>query len=96
MTLPYRLRLPEDLRSLIQCLHPDLKRKVRAALEQILQHPYSGKALREDLAGLRSFPVGKFWIIYRPSSRSIEIVAIGPRKNVYKDTLRLIRREERQ
>lgn len=94
MTPPYRLKLSEETRSLVQHLHPELKRKVRAALEQILQDPYSGKALREELEGLRSFPVGRFRIIYRPSLRTIEIVAIGPRKNIYEETLRLIRQEE--
>ncbi len=96
MPLPSRLKLSGETRSLIQHLHPELKRKIPAALEQILQDPYSGKALREDLQGLRSLPVGRFRIIYRPFPMIIEIVAIGPRKTIYEDTLRLIRRERRQ
>jgi mRNA-degrading endonuclease RelE of RelBE toxin-antitoxin system len=96
MPLPSRLKLSEETRSLIQHLHPGLKRKVRAALEQILQHPSSGKALRDDLQGLRSLAVGRFRIIYRPFPTTIEIVAIGPRKTIYEDTLRLITREEQQ
>lgn len=96
MPLPSRLKLSEETRSLIQHLHPELKRKVRAALEQILQDPYTGKALRDDLQGLRSLAVGRFRIIYRPFPMIIAIVAIGPRRTIYEDTLRLIRREEQQ
>lgn len=96
MPLPSRLKLSEETRSLIQHLHPELKRKVRAALEQILQDPSTGKALRDDLQGLRSLPVGRIRIIYRLFPLIIEIVAIGPRKTIYEDTLRLIRREEPQ
>jgi len=96
MPLPSRLKLSEETRSLIQHLHPELKRKVRAALEQILQDPSTGKALRDDLQGLRSFPVGRIRIIYRLFPLIIEIVAIGPRKTIYEDTLRLIRREDPQ
>ena len=96
MPLPSRLKLSEETRSLIQHLHPELKRKVRAALEQILQDPSTGKALRDDLQGLRSLPVGRIRIIYRLFPLIIEIVAIGPRKTIYEDTLRLIRREDPQ
>ena len=96
MPLPSRLKLSEETRSLIQHLHPELKRKVRAAMEQILQDPSTGKALRDDLQGLRSLPVGRIRIIYRLFPLIIEIVAIGPRKTIYEDTLRLIRREEPQ
>lgn len=80
---------------MIRTLHPDLKRKIRSALSQILREPTSGKALQDDLAGLWSFPVGKLRVIYRPSSRVLEIVAIGPRRDIYTETLRLLRREER-
>ncbi len=90
----YQLRVPEHVRSLIRTLHPDLKRKVRAALELIILEPESGKALRKDLEGLSSFPVGKLRIIYRRSSRTVEVIAIGPRKIIYEETLRVIRRQE--
>lgn len=96
MAPPPRLKLPEETRSLIRHLHPELKRKVRAALEQILQDPYSGKALRDELQGLRSLPVGRIRIVYRPFPMMVEIIAIGPRKTIYEVTLRLIRREGQQ
>jgi len=96
MPPPSRLKLSEETRSLIRHLHPELKRKVRAALEQILRDPCTGKALRDDLRGLHSFPVGRLRIIYRLFPSIIEIVAIGPRKTIYENTLRLIGRDRPQ
>jgi mRNA interferase RelE/StbE len=90
----YRLRVPDRLEGLIQGLHPHLKRKVRAALDVIRADPLAGKELRDDLVGLRSFRVGRFRIIYRVAPRRlIELVALGPRRSIYEDTLRLLRRE---
>ncbi len=92
---PLRLRLSDELYSLIRHLHPELKRKVRAGLEEILRDPTVGKLLREELGGLRSFRVGRLRIIYGLASRSVEVVAVGPRRQIYADTLRLVKREDR-
>lgn len=85
-----KLRVSEDVAALIRGLHPQLKHKLRAALEQILSDPHSGKALRDDLAGLWSFRVGKFRVIYRVSSRYIDLITFGARERIYEDTYRLI------
>jgi len=54
--------------------------------------PQAGKELRDDLAGLRSLRIGRFRIIYRIARRDlIELVAIGPRRSIYEETLRLLR-----
>lgn len=94
MTRPiYRLRVPVDVTELIRGLHPDIKQKIRVALEQIVAEPHSGKALRDELNGLRSFRVGRFRIVYRlAANRLIELVAVGPRETIYEETYRLIRR----
>jgi mRNA interferase RelE/StbE len=78
---------------MVRTLHPELKAKIRAALDTLRREPASGKSIRGDLSGLRSFRVGRFRIIYRdPSTSVIEIVAIGPRKSIYQETFRLIAR----
>ena len=87
----HRLRVPTDVARLIQNLHPGLKRKVRNALEQILADPHSGKALKDELEGLRSFRVGRFRIFYRVAAgRRIDLVAVGPRAVIYEETYRRI------
>lgn len=91
-----RLRIPHDVAELVRTLHPDLKRKIKAGLSQIQQEPVSGKPLRQELTGLRSFRVGRFRIIYREASAAaLDIVAIGPRRTIYQETDRFLSRPKR-
>ena len=88
-----RLRIPEETANFIRSLHPEIKRRWKAALKVILSDPDTGKSLRNELEGLRSFKVGRFRIIYRKPSRGIiDIVAIGPRKDIYEETYRLVKK----
>jgi mRNA interferase RelE/StbE len=94
MADPYRLRVAGPLTELLRSLHPGLKRKGRAGVDAIRDDPRAGKELRDDLAGLRSFRVGRFRIIYRVAPRRvIELIAVGPRRTIYEETFRLLRRE---
>ena len=87
-----RLKVPDEVAKLIRGLHPDLARRVRFALDDILADPDTGKALREELAGLRSCRVGRFRIVYRVAGTIVEVVAIGPRRTIYEETWRRVRR----
>ena len=95
MTRARRLRVPPDVASLLRGLHPELKRRVRAGLDRLVADPTAGKALRGELAGLHSLRVGRIRVVYRPSARVIDFVAVGPRERIYEETLRLIRRQRR-
>ena len=87
----HQLRVPADVARLIQNLHPGLMRKVRDALEHILADPHLGKALKDELEGLRSFRVGRFGIVYRiATGRRIDLVAVGSRAIIYEETYRRI------
>ena len=91
--MPRQLRIPEDVVRLLRGLHPAIKRKVRAGLEEFLNDPEAGKALREELDGLRSYRIGRWRSIYRLASRNVlEIVAVGPRRVIYEETLRLLKK----
>ena len=85
------LKVPADVRNVIRRLHPELKRKVRAALAEILNDPACGKALKEELEGYWSLRMGRIRIIYRPVVESVEIVAIGPRETIYQEAARQMR-----
>lgn len=87
-----KLRVPDETAALVRSLHPNLKRKIKAALQTILTDPQAGKALKDELEGLRSLRVGKVRVVYRIIKGMIEIVAIGPRKWIYEETLRLLRK----
>ena len=45
--------------------------------------PYRAKELKEELAGLRSHRIAKARIIYRIKGSVVEIVAFGPRADIY-------------
>jgi len=92
----YILRVPDDVASLIRGLHPLIKAKIKSGLQTIIEDPHCGKALKGDLEGLRSFKVKRYRIIYRISSKKeLEIITIGPRRNIYEETFRIISRKER-
>jgi mRNA interferase RelE/StbE len=89
----YALRTPTAVADRIRRLHPDIKRKVRAALELLVTDATAGKALRDDLAGLWSLRVGRFRLVYRiGNGQQIEIVTFGPRERIYEETRRLLKR----
>ena len=88
------LRVPDEVVALIRGCHPQLKRKIRAGLRHILTEPDSGKSLKDELEGLRSYRISKFRVIYRISSTQIiDVVAFGPRKIIYEETYRIIKKE---
>jgi mRNA interferase RelE/StbE len=86
-----RIKIPSDAAELVRNLHPLIKRKVRAASDEILNNPASGKQLQGDLAAFRSFRIGKIRIIYRDKAGILEIVAIGRREVIYYETTLLLR-----
>ena len=89
-----KLRVPDEIVALIRGCHPQLKRKIRAGLQYIMAEPESGKSLKDELEGLKSYRISRFRIIYRISSKqTIDIVAVGPRKTIYEETYRIIKRE---
>jgi len=90
----FRLTVPIEIQRLIRKMHPDLKRKLRASLNLIASDPSSGKVLFDELEGLRSFRVSSFRVIYKMTDpKRIEMIAIGPRKRIYEETVRILRKQ---
>ena len=92
----YLLRVPDEVASLIRGLHPLIKSQIRTASQTILEDPHCGKSLKEELHNLRSYRVKKYRIIYRVVCKNmeLEVVAVGPRRNIYKETFKIISKEE--
>jgi mRNA interferase RelE/StbE len=89
-----KLRVPGEIVAFLRGCHPRLKRKIRAGLKHILAEPESGKSLKDELEGLKSYRISRFRIIYRISSKqTIDIVSVGPRKTIYEETYRIIKKE---
>ena len=55
----YRIEMPQAVRTLIRQLPPELKSKVKIGLRSIADDPYRAKGLRDELAGLRSYRIGR-------------------------------------
>ncbi len=92
MSTAHTLRIPEETVTLIRKMHPHLKRKIRAALNKIIHDPNCGKLLKLELAGLTSYQVSRFRIIYRVNpEHMVELVAVGPRRIIYEETYRLVK-----
>ena len=64
-------------------LSPSFKRNVKAALHSLAENPYHAKALKDGLVGLRSFRVARSRIMMQIKGATVEVVAFGPRKDMY-------------
>ena len=90
----FRLKVPVEVRNVIRQVPPELKRKLRAALEDILDDPTCGKALKEEIEGYWTLRVGRTRIIYRRAGDNVEIITIGPLETIYEEAARQIRRDQ--
>lgn len=83
------LRVPERVARLLRSLHPDLRRRVKAALQHIRDEAARGKPLRDEVAGLRRYRVSRFRMVYRETGDGgLDVVAVGPRETIYEETFR--------
>lgn len=87
----YRVRFTPEAAQSISRLHPDLKKIIRNALDQLRREPYAGDDLQEELAEFKSFKPKRLRIIYTVDNdnRLIQIYYVGHRKDVY-DQFRLL------
>jgi len=87
--LKYRLVIPPAVEGIISRLSPNLKSKIRAALEALREDPHLGKPLKDELRGLWSYRVSRYRIVYRIHHGRIEIqvIDVGPRNLIYKRVL---------
>lgn len=94
----YRLVIPPLVEETITHLPPNLKRKIRSALEAIREDPHLGKPLKDELRGLWSYPVSRYRIVYRIHRGRIEIqvIDLGPRNLIYARVLEAMREEKLQ
>ena len=62
------------------------KKQLNKHIQKIENNPYSGYPLHGDLSGLWAIHSGEFRIIYKinAESKTVEIVHIGPRGDIYK------------
>lgn len=87
-----KIRFTPEAARLFSKLHPENKKLIKLALNELSQEPYSGHDLQEELAGFKSYRSKKYRILYRVNEDDyiIEIYYIGHRKDVYEQFRRLL------
>lgn len=85
--MTYQLDMDNDMRILISHTPPVRKRQIRESLCAIMEEPYSGKPLQEELSGFWSYRVGSLRIVYSidAARKKIHLIALGPRRTIYKE-----------
>ncbi len=91
--MKYKLVIPPNLARAIAALPPDLKRRIRTAMDEIMRDPQVGKPLRGDLLGCRSYRVGRHRIVYWIHEKQIEveIIDVGRREIIYERSAVIVR-----
>jgi len=85
--MSYRLLYhPAVLKEDIRKIPSDAKERIRKAIEtKLLSDPIlTGKPLRQSLKGHRKLRIGDWRVIYRIDRKTIIILIIGHRREIYK------------
>ncbi len=82
---------PEASRNLSR-FHPDNKKLIKQALNELRENPYTGTDLQEELSGFKSFKLKRYRVLYNidEEEKNIQIFHIGHRKDVYEQLNRLL------
>jgi len=88
----YRIRFTPEASRLISKFHPDNKKQIKQALQDLLINPYTGSDLQEELYGFKSFKLKRYRILYNINEEDsfIQIFHIGHRSDVYEQLRRLL------
>ena len=83
----FRHSIPDHVADIVRSLYPDLKRSVRAALDEIARNPECGEPLRGELEGYRKYKVRRFRIVYAIDKKHhmVRIMAVAHRRAVYEE-----------
>src|SRR3989442_15130710 len=81
----------EQARGAVRPLPPDVKRRVRAAIDELKADPTRAEPLGGELSGLLRARIGRYRVVYQATANTVEVVAVGPRRTIYVDLERLRR-----
>lgn len=89
----YRVKLTPTAVKMFNCLHPDIKKQLKAILKTLYGTPHSGKALQGRLIDFRSLKMKLYRAIYLidDHNKTIIVYAIGHRRDIYEIIAGLIR-----
>jgi mRNA interferase RelE/StbE len=87
-----KIRFTPEAAVLFSKLHPENKKLIKFALNELCQSPHSGHDLQEELSGFKSYRMKRYRILYKLNDEEnvIEIYHIGHRKDIYEEFRRLL------
>ena len=88
----FSMRYTQEASRILSKLHPENKKLIRAALEDLRNNPYAGSDLQEELYGYKSFRLKRYRVLYNinEEENTTQIFHIGHRKDVYEQFHRLL------
>ncbi len=84
MPSPRSVRISHRAEKSLEALEARFREQLKAALRELSRNPLLGKKLKGELAGLRSYRLGAFRIVYRLTKEAVEVAYIDHRKDVYR------------
>lgn len=90
----FKIRFTPEAGALLSKLHPENRKLIKSALEELSQDPHSGDDLQEELSGFKSCKPKRYRILYKidEENRLIQVYYIGHRKDVYEQFRLLLNR----
>lgn len=89
-----KIRLTPEAARFVAKLHPENRKIIRQALDEIRRNPHSGYDFQEELSGFKSFRSKRYRIIYKVDEvgHSIDVYLVGHRRDVYEQLGLLLRK----
>jgi mRNA-degrading endonuclease RelE of RelBE toxin-antitoxin system len=84
MPKPRGVELSRRAERALLALDARLQERVKEAIREVSGNPLSGKKLKGESAGLRSYRLGPLRIVYRFTRELVEVVFVEHRKDVYR------------
>ena len=87
-----KIRFTPEAARLLSKLHPESKKLIKSALQEIRKEPFTGNDLQEELSGFKSYKSKRYRIIYKINEENqfIEVYLVGHRRDVYEQFRRLL------
>lgn len=88
----YTVKFAPEAARIITHFPPEVKKLIRASIDEVVTEPFKGDELHMELAGFRSLKPKRYRIIYKVDEvdSTIEVYYVGPRRDVYQNFKKLL------
>ena len=88
----FGIKFTAESSRILSRFHPENKKLIKQALDELRKNPYAGSDLQEELYGFKSFKLKRFRVLYNINEEEniIQVFHVGHRKDVYEQFNRLL------